>query len=72
MDERAMSRHKQDQRPLNAQTSHSLSAEKTRPSGMSLSMHDGVEVWCDCCSCEAEPYWLEAFAQPGREDPEAR
>jgi hypothetical protein len=28
---------------------------------MSLSMHDGVEVWCDCCSCEAEPYWVEAF-----------
>ncbi|KRT55304.1 hypothetical protein [endosymbiont of Ridgeia piscesae] len=24
----------------------------------SLSMHDGVEVWHDCCSCEAEPYWL--------------
>ena len=24
-------------------------------------MHDGVEVWCDCCSCEAEPYWVEAF-----------
>jgi len=29
---------------------------------MSKSMHDGVEVWCDCCSCEAEPYWLEAMA----------
>jgi hypothetical protein len=28
----------------------------------SISMHDGVEVWQDCCSCEAEPYWLEAFA----------
>ena len=30
-------------------------------SGMSKSMHDGVEVWCDCCSCEAEPYWVEAM-----------
>jgi hypothetical protein len=30
-------------------------------SGMSKSMHDGVEVWCDCCSCEAEPYWIEAM-----------
>lgn len=30
---------------------------------MSKSMHDGVEVWCDCCSCEAEPYWVEAFAE---------
>jgi hypothetical protein len=32
-------------------------------SGMSKSMHDGVEVWCDCCSCEAEPYWVEAMQQ---------
>jgi len=30
-------------------------------SAMSKSMHDGVEVWCDCCSCEAEPYWVEAM-----------
>ena len=30
-------------------------------SQMSKSMHDGVEVWCDCCSCEAEPYWVEAM-----------
>ena len=28
---------------------------------MTKSMHQGVEVWCDCCSCEAEPYWLEAM-----------
>ena len=26
-----------------------------------LSMHEGVEVWEDCCVCEAEPYWLEAM-----------
>ena len=32
-------------------------------SSMSKSMHDGVEVWCDCCSCEAEPYWIEAMAK---------
>ena len=32
-------------------------------SGMSKSMHDGVEVWCDCCSCEAEPYWVEAMQE---------
>lgn len=30
-------------------------------SQMSKSMHDGVEVWCDCCTCEAEPYWVEAM-----------
>ena len=32
-----------------------------KKSSMSKSMHDGVEVWCDCCSCEAEPYWVEAM-----------
>ena len=30
---------------------------------MTKSMHDGVEVWCDCCSCEAEPYWVEAMEE---------
>lgn len=30
----------------------------------SLSMHDDVPVWCDCCSCEAEPYWIEMMAEP--------
>ncbi|WP_156100408.1 hypothetical protein [Thioalkalivibrio sp. ALJ1] len=24
-----------------------------------LSMHEGVTAACDCCSCEAEPYWVE-------------
>lgn len=24
-----------------------------------ISMHEGVAVWCDCCSCEMEPYWAE-------------
>ena len=32
-----------------------------KKSTMSKSMHDGIEVWCDCCSCEAEPYWVEAM-----------
>lgn len=31
----------------------------------SLSMHDGIPVWCDCCSCEAEPYWIEMTKNPG-------
>ena len=38
-----------------------------RVPGDSLSMHADVPVWCDCCSCEAEPYWLEAFGKPGDE-----
>ena len=36
-------------------------------SPMSKSMHDGVEVWCDCCSCEAEPYWIEAMQESDEE-----
>jgi len=39
----------------------SESKSKQFESKMSKSMHDGVEVWCDCCSCEAEPYWVEAM-----------
>lgn len=31
----------------------------------SLSMHDDVAVWCDCCTCEAEPYWIEAAEAMG-------
>lgn len=27
-----------------------------------ISMHEDVPVWYDCCSCEAEPYWVEAMA----------
>lgn len=32
-------------------------ADKTTPTRSSISMHEGVAVWCDCCSCEIEPYW---------------
>ena len=39
-------------------------ADTTAERTASKSMHDGVPVWCDCCSCEAEPYWLEAFESP--------
>lgn len=31
----------------------------------SMSMHDGIAVWCDCCSCEAEPYWAELADEMG-------
>lgn len=30
-----------------------------------ISMHDGIAVWCDCCSCEAEPYWVEIAEEMG-------
>jgi hypothetical protein len=38
-----------------------MSEPEKNKSSMSKSMHDGVEVWCDCCSCQAEPYWVEAM-----------
>ena len=71
MVKRDMPGHKRDHSAPDAQTSHPLSDDTNRSSGMSLSMHDGVEVWCDCCSCEAEPYWVEAFARLSREDADA-
>jgi len=30
-----------------------------------ISMHEGVPVWCDCCSCAAEPYWREVAQEMG-------
>lgn len=44
-----------------AENSKQNKASTPAKSNMSKSMHDGVEVWCDCCSCEAEPYWVEAM-----------
>jgi hypothetical protein len=38
-----------------------------RDAGNSLSMHADVPVWYDCCSCEAEPYWLEMMEEPRKE-----
>ena len=50
---------REDRVPAPSQTHYGSLDGTSRSSGMSLSMHDGVEVWCDCCSCEAEPYWVE-------------
>ncbi len=30
-----------------------------------VSMHDGIAVWCDCCSCEAEPRWVAVAEELG-------
>lgn len=32
-----------------------------------VSMHDGIAVWCDCCSCEAEPRWVAVAEELGIE-----
>ena len=51
--------------------------KKRAKSGMSLSMHDGIGVWCDCCSCEAEERWAALADEMGidlsdyEEQPEA-
>jgi len=42
-----------------------LAVPAEKNGSMRLSMHDGVDVWCDCCSCEAEPYWLAVAEEPG-------
>jgi len=44
------------------QPSDADKATAPAPAAMSKSMHDGVAVWCDCCSCEMEPYWAEVAA----------
>jgi hypothetical protein len=35
------------------------------PKKKRISMHDGIAPWCDCCSCEAEPYWVEIAEEQG-------
>ena len=44
-------------------------SESTHKTG--LSMHEDVPVWYDCCSCEAEPYWVEQLGEPPGGDPSA-
>ena len=44
---------------------HPASVPSSTEKRGSLSMHEGIAVWCDCCSCEAEPYWVEAAAAMG-------
>lgn len=38
-----------------------LSKQPKKMEKKPISMHEDVPVWYDCCSCEAEPYWLEAM-----------
>lgn len=40
-------------------------AQPTKKARKRLSMHDGIAVWCDCCSCAAEPYWLAVAEEMG-------
>jgi hypothetical protein len=51
---------------MKTETSHNTGPQASSGAapgkGDSLSMHADVPVWCDCCTCEAEPYWVEAFS----------
>ncbi len=40
-------------------------ARAAPPTRTSKSMHEGVAVWCDCCSCAAEPYWVAVAEEMG-------
>lgn len=40
-------------------------AQPTKKARKRVSMHDGIAVWCDCCSCAAEPYWLAVAEEMG-------
>ena len=39
--------------------------ERKRKKRKRANMHEGVAVWCDCCSCEAEPYWAAVAEEMG-------
>lgn len=41
---------------------------KPQPRKRPLSMHEDVPIWCDCCSCEAEPRWQELADQLERRE----
>ena len=45
------------------QTGKSVDKAEKKP----ISMHENVEVWQDCCCCEAEPYWIEVMEQFDKE-----
>jgi hypothetical protein len=46
---------------LNQKTTNRIDNNKKK----SINMHDDIAVWCDCCSCEAEPYWAELAEEMG-------
>lgn len=39
--------------------------ERKREERKRVNMHEGIAVWCDCCSCEAEPYWAAVAEELG-------
>lgn len=45
---------------MNDKSDQKQPGDKQQNTPRSLSMHDGIPDWYDCCTCEAEPYWTEA------------
>lgn len=39
--------------------------ERNREKRKRANMHEGIAVWCDCCPCEAEPYWAAVAEELG-------
>lgn len=48
--------------PTNPATAPQTDTEPACPVKQGISMHENIPDWYDCCTCEAEPYWIEAFA----------
>ncbi|WP_158262660.1 hypothetical protein [Photobacterium sanctipauli] len=44
-----------------SKATESIRDERQQP----MSMHEGIAPWCDCCVCEAEPYWAEVAEEMG-------
>lgn len=40
-------------------------SDPNRAKKKSISMHEDVPVWHDCCCCEAEPYWVAVAEELG-------
>ncbi|MBS1189518.1 MAG: prolyl-tRNA synthetase [Rhodocyclaceae bacterium] len=50
---------------VDSQKAATLPASKAEGKKKPISMHEGIAVWCDCCSCEAEPRWVEVANEMG-------
>lgn len=50
---------------LSTQNEEAKVAREGRKAQPPMSMHEGIAIWCDCCVCEAEPYWAELADELG-------
>jgi hypothetical protein len=57
----AEARRKEEQREASERPAAPTEMKKRKRANM----HDGIGVWCDCCSCEAEPRWVAVAEELG-------